>query len=185
MADTDAGSNAEVALRSLSEIERRVSSQGAADHALISICTVLEVFVDSTLLSLIEASGISSSRFGRALLGHLEDQLNQSWTSRLRWLSNGFNVSLAGTEIDGDRGTLVEARNALIHGGGKLTGRQVRNPADALDLQRRLRDRMGAIVVGHSLDIGKPALDWSFEVARRYIRALDATVSRLPASQSN
>lgn len=184
MADTDAESNAEAALRSLSELERRVTSQGAADHALISICTVLEVFVDSTLLSLIEASGVSNTRFGVALLRHLEDQLNQSWTSRLRWLSNGFGVSLAGTEIDSDRGTLVEARNALVHGGGKLTGRQVRNPAEALDLQRRLRDRMGVTVVGHSLDIGKPALDWSFKVARKYIRELDATVTRQPPSNN-
>lgn len=112
------------------------------------------------------------------MLTHLEDQFNQSWTARLRWLASGFGISLAGTEVDGDRATLVEARNAIVHGGGKLTARQTRSVGDALDLQRRLRDRMNAELVGHSLVLNELAIRWSLEVARAYVDALEPLVQR-------
>lgn len=162
-----------LALLSLSQVERKThDSPGNGDHALISICTTLEIYVDSALQRLIAASTIEESRFGRALLAHLEDQFGQSWTTRLRWLSNGFEISLAGTEVDGDRATIVEARNAIVHGGGMLTARQTRDVREALDLQRRLRERMGADLNGHSLVIGGRAVRWSLGIARAYIRTL-------------
>jgi hypothetical protein len=178
MPDPTAEIDSEVALRSLTSIERAMHARGAEDHALISICTVLEVYVDSSLQHLIEASGVGQLKFGRAMIMHLEDQFSQSWTARLRWLSNGFGISIAGSEVDGDRATVIEARNALVHGGGKLTARQSRSATEALDLQRRLRDRMSAELVGHSVVIREPAVKWSLEVARAYIRMLDPLIQQ-------
>lgn len=179
MDEASVGEEAHAARRSLSHLNRAVHhSPGTAEHSLISICAILEVYVDSSLQGLIKASGVAQQRFGQAMLTHLEDQFNQSWTARLRWLASGFGISLAGTEVDGDRATLVEARNAIVHGGGKLTARQTRSVGDALDLQRRLRDRMNAELVGHSLVLNELAIRWSLEVARAYVDALEPLVQR-------
>ncbi|MFG1751434.1 hypothetical protein [Streptosporangium sandarakinum] len=83
---------------------------------------------------------MSDSVFVSALLASVGDDPFKTWDSRLTWLSNGFAISLKGDRPTGKFLSVVDVRNSIVHGDGKLTSMQVGKVSQFVNLRRELSD---------------------------------------------
>lgn len=119
--------------------ENRIS----AEWVVVSCATAVETHFNRLLSALIDMSSAGLDRFGNALLDQALDDVFKTWPSRLRWLNQGFNISVYGdTEIQ-EYLYVVDLRNALVHGQGELTQIQQRNFSELLALKRNLTRTLG------------------------------------------
>lgn len=143
---------------------------------MLTVTGMVEAYADGVLGRLIAQSGYDATTFGRAMLAELEDRIYQSWLERHAWLDKGFSVRVTGTPAAEGMQTVVDLRNALVHGNGKLTDRQSRDMAALIALEGRLwralavRTERG--IVHCSSTTGVKAIG----AGLAYIRALDAEV---------
>lgn len=108
----------------------------------VSCATAVEAHIDVVLGQLIENSGVTRSRLSRALLDECQDDIYRSWSSRLKWLNRGFEISIGGDSEVQRFLTVVDLRNILVHGHGHLTAFQTRDFRRAHDLRRRLQNHL-------------------------------------------
>jgi hypothetical protein len=148
-------------------------------HTVIAATTVAETFVDSSLALLIESSGIGKSPFGAALLQTVGDGFFQGWPDRLHWLNKGFGIEVGGTTAGQNLQTLIELRNALIHGGGTLTDRQSRDVPSLLELERRLRRLLHVQVEGGRISFVGPTDVVALQVVRTFMLEFDERLAAL------
>jgi hypothetical protein len=129
----------------------------STEWVVVASATAVEAHFNRVLESLVEMSDIRASRFGSALLDENADDIYKSWDSRLRWFNRGFGVVVAGELVMQNYLSLVDLRNALVHGQGELTSLQQRHFVKLLSLKDRLRRALGvdfrgpAIVMNDSL----------------------------------
>jgi hypothetical protein len=119
-------------------------------------------------------SGYDSSAFGRVMFEELTDRIHQTWSERHTWLSRAFDVHISGTAASQDMMTLVELRNALVHGAGRLTHRQTRGVGALIELEKRLQVLFSVRADSRGLVLAPDSATRAVEVARAYILALDA-----------
>jgi hypothetical protein len=122
-----------------------------SDWIVVTCTTCIESHFDRVLNCLIEASGAGHDRFSNSLLENSRDEIFKTWDSRLKWLDSGFAVSIAGDRPIQEYRTLVELRNAIVHGQGSLTEIQLRNFQRLLDLKRRMTRLMEVQFHGHKV----------------------------------
>jgi hypothetical protein len=79
------------------------------------------------------------------------DEIFKTWDSRLKWLDNGFAVTIAGDRPIQEYRTLVELRNAVVHGQGHLTEYQSRNFQKLLALKQGMSRLLGVQFHGHEV----------------------------------
>jgi hypothetical protein len=108
------------------------------DWLVITCATCVESHFDRVLRSLIAASGVRQNEFSNSLYEFLHDDIFKTWDSRLNWLKNGFSVTIAGDRTIQDFRTVIDLRNAIVHGQGHLTEMQQKNLQKLLDLKRNL-----------------------------------------------
>lgn len=164
-------SDAEEALRELMRIQRL--SDEPREWVVISAAAIAESFADRLIERLVASSEVARSAFGRKLLSESANSFNQSWTQRNMWLSDGFGIRLSGTAIGQNMMVIVEVRNALMHGLGSLTDRQVKNPSSAIALQGQIRRVLNSQVHGRRVLLGQDAGVIATDVARTYVLELD------------
>jgi hypothetical protein len=121
------------------------------DWIVVTCTTCIESHFDRVLNRLIEASGVGHDRFSNSLLENSRDEIFKTWDSRLKWLDNGFAVSIAGDRPIQEYRTLVDLRNAIVHGQGHLTEIQLRNIQKLLDLKRRMSRLLDVQFHGHKV----------------------------------
>ncbi|MGH7931090.1 MAG: hypothetical protein ACREQV_25235 [Candidatus Binatia bacterium] len=141
-------------------------------HSVVAATTEAESYTDRALRLLVQNSTISGMRFGTALIGAVEDQFHRSWDDRLNWLSKGFGIDIGGHEVHSTR-TLADLRNAIVHGGGKMTSRQRARVDSQVGLERRFADLFAVRVEGGVLHYGSETSFKAIEVAREYVVYLD------------
>lgn len=163
-------------LRTLTAERLRFDSLDDRSVGVLASAAIAESYVDAVLRGLIDTSAYRTDQFTRALFSALEFAMFQSWSSRFDWLRDGFGISLAGSTEAQALDVLVQARNALVHGAGGLTDRQVRDLAELVNLEQRLNSDLDIDVQARRLHLGCETPDKAIAICRRFVRALDATV---------
>ncbi len=173
------GGLAETRLRQLASLagERDLGPQHQS-QVVLTVASIAESYVDGALTALIAVSGYDTSAFGRALFAALEDRIYQSWSERHDWLQRGFSVSVAGTAATQDLLTLAELRNAIVHGGGRLTERQSRELGPLIALEERLQKSLQVRTENRYVYLTKETRLRAIKAAREYILQLDAEIRR-------
>lgn len=176
MIDKNQGRLAEQSLLRLVASLRAVASQTApTEHWVISAAIEAESYTDRILEALVEASSIRSVRFGSALISSVKDHLYRSWDDRLDWLMKGFNIATNNVREVSDVRTLADLRNALVHGGGRMTLRQRNRVESQVGLEARFMSLLNVCTEGGLLYLGSETAIKSIEIARGYIVYVDRT----------
>lgn len=173
--DSRTHANTEVALRSLDNLTLRAAE--APSDTVIGVTSIVESLVDSFIDLLVAESGADATPLGRRLIERSTDSFHQSWPDRNGWLDGGFGIALAGTPAGQRLDMLVEVRNAIVHGQGRLTDRQVRKPAFAMELRRRVQVGLASQIEARRILLGRDAGPRAITIGREYLLALDLAVA--------
>lgn len=166
----------------LAAAAQQATDGDAVRWTVLSCTTTLEAHVDRLMKALVEESGVSDTRLGRALLDEVRSTFGRSWADRLDWLSSGFSVSIKGVKETQDFLTLTDFRNAIVHGHMHLTDIQVAKLEAMTSLKKRLQKVLGVHSVGRVLVAGDTTAAKAVEVSHAFVYFLDAAViSRHPA----
>lgn len=170
---------AEQALRRLVALSVRADTTPTDSRDIvISAVSITESYVDRVLRTLVDASGISQVPFALAMFDELRDVVTRSWDERFKWLRKGFGVALSGDAAQQDFQTLVELRNAIVHGEDRFTDRQTRGLPSLVQLERRV---YRVLLVEASKDgflFGPETSGRAVSVARTFVLAIDDAVRR-------
>ena len=152
--------------------DARISPEWAA----VSCTTSVETHFNRLLEALISGSGARDTKLGTALLEHTLDDMFKNWDSRLRWLNQGFGIAISGdTEVQ-DYLSLVDLRNALVHGQGELTQLQQRKFTQLLALKARLKRSLGVDFRGSHVIINDETQANALRISRRVTMHVDNSV---------
>lgn len=99
--------------------------------------------------------------------------MRQSWANRLKWLRDGFGMDLAGSSIQNDMQTVIDLRNALLHGDGRLTPHQTRSLNKQLALERQLEKVLSITSEAKKLRLSSATAGTCMSIARNYIIYID------------
>lgn len=149
------------------------------EHTVIGAIIEVEAYTDHVLRRLIECSGVTDIPLGRLLVSQNQDSFYQNWKNRYFWLRNAFDVSVTGTSAEQDFATLVELRNAIIHGGGRLTEKQTRDIKQQIALERRLDQVLKVQIEGQELINLDGTDSRAIKVARTFVLLLDGETRRV------
>lgn len=165
---------AERTLRTLAR-QSGACSSGEVDGevSLVALTSIVEAYVDNVLRVLIEESDVARHPFLAAMYSELEDHIFQSWTDRFRWLRDGFRVSISGSIPAQDMHTLVELRNCVVHGNGRLTDRQVRDLPKMIELEHQLSRVLRVTVESRRIHLSEQTFVSAVHVCRSFVVALD------------
>lgn len=168
--------SAEAALREIATlpVAEHVDHHSIGQTAL-TCCSIAEVYVDNTLLDLIELSGVRDIGVGRYLLTHYGLQ-NLSWPDRFALLGKGFGIHVQGQRAGQEFVTLLNFRNAVAHGYWRVTQQQKKNPIQQLDLENRLEQVLGVLVRRGVLIPSTSTSSRIIAVAQSYMKTLDREV---------
>jgi len=111
-------------------------------HLATAVATAVEVHVSTTLARLISLSGLAEGQFGRAMIKELEDDFSKTWSARVAWFDKAFGITFAGNLQYQTFATLIELRNAVVHGDGQLTSQQTRDIRKVVQLRKDLNHKL-------------------------------------------
>ncbi|NJP90426.1 hypothetical protein HCN51_13350 [Nonomuraea sp. FMUSA5-5] len=162
-------------LLALARLAYRGSSDKQSDQHwfITSAATLVEGYADGLLRSLVEMSDMGKSRFGSALLSAIGDDPYRAWDSRLKWLRDGFSVSVKGDKATQGFLTLVDARNAIVHGEGKLTRLQAGKIGQLVNLSQDLKRVLDIDLSSTRLVFSPTSCPLAVAVCREFVRHLD------------
>ena len=152
------------------------SGAPAALDLVVGVATRVEGYVDTVLHRLIERTDYRRQPFLAAMYADLELSIFQSWRDRFRWLANGFGISIAGTAEAQQLQVLIELRNAVVHGGGRLTERQTRDVNELITLEHSARRVFHVDVDRSRLIPSEKTRDATVSVGREFVIAFDTEV---------
>ena len=145
-------------------------------YTVVEVTTVAETFVDRLVAQMVESSGVGATPFGQALLEATREDMSRTWDARYGWLKRGFGLQAGGSTQGQDLRTLVDLRNALVHGGGRLTDRQSSDLSKLIPLEKRLRELLAAEIEGRRVRFVGPT-DWkAVGIVRAFILWADGAV---------
>jgi hypothetical protein len=164
----------ELCVRRLAHLQMQVrSGDPLPSLAVVSIVAIVEAHNTRVLDALAAISGIRDTVVGSTLYDRAEDDLRRSWDSRMSWLRKAFDVSVAGSSQYQSFCVLIELRNTLVHGDGRLTDFQVRTILQLLVLRRNLRSVLDVDCVGRNVVLGQRTIGRAFRVAREFVCHFD------------
>lgn len=148
---------------------------------ITAIGTVVEVHVSSVLAQLTSLSHVDDHQLGRAMLSRLQQEMNKSWASRADWFKDGFSVEYKGRKAAQYFDTLVELRNAVVHGDGAASEQQAAKGAASLSTMRRLfADRLNVEFRGQ-VEFAPTSAVCAMDIARQFVADFDQLVlARFP-----
>lgn len=159
----------------LAEILRAATREHTVSAQLIiGTVTIVEGHVNRLLELIVRASGGIDTSFSRAALRALEGEIYRTWDSRLRWIADCMEsgISLGDVEVQ-DFKSVIEVRNALVHGHGKLTSSQARSITQLVELRARLRQRLNIELVSTRLVLHTSTPDRVSAIGRAFVKYLD------------
>lgn len=161
----------ETCLATISRLYDQRETGRLADESLVIACaSAVEAHFDRVLTVLIQRNQSRGNQFFEALLGEVRDDIFRAWDSRLNWLKRGFGISIAGDAATQNYRCVIELRNSLVHGEGRLTDFQVRDFSRACELKRQMSLHLGVQFNGRTIllmpDVGIKAVRLSREMVR-------------------
>jgi len=157
---------------------RRINKMWSGDipieTAIMTVVTVAEYRIDEIIRHGVARSRENASPLALLSLKEANSNFTQSWEGRRRVLVQGFGAR----ELAGDVGrrfhVLVIARNALAHGSGRLTDRQLGGkPAKAITLGKDMQRFLGISLRGRTLAPSGETRRLTILAGSEYVRAAD------------
>lgn len=161
----------ETCLGAISRLYEQREIGRLADESLVIACaSAVEAHFDRVLAALIEQSKSRGEPFFEALLSEARGDIFRTWDSKLSWLKRAFGVSIAGDAPTQNYRYVIELRNSLVHGEGRLTDFQLRDFGRACALKRQMSLHLGVQFNGRTIlltpDVGIKAVRLSREMVR-------------------
>lgn len=169
----------ELAVRRLSQLPATVSHTAGIISSSVSIT---EVRIDEMIDSLIELHPHAQTDFGSYILDRMRSGFHQNWSNRIEVLRRGFAISPVSQTISQKFDQLVNLRNALAHGDGRLTALQTARPSAGIELRRSIERTFGIAVAGRELRLNHGAGAVAVTVACDYLLAMDIEYTRVVMS---
>jgi hypothetical protein len=159
----------ETCLATISRLYEQSEIGRLSDESLVIACaSAVEAHFDRVLTVLIQRNQCRGDQFFEALLGEVREEIFRTWDSRLSWLKRAFGISIAGDTATQNYRCVIELRNSLIHGEGRLTDFQLRDFGRACALKRQMSLHMGVQFNGRVIlltpDVGIRAVRLSREM---------------------
>jgi len=140
---------------------------------IVALVTLAEAHVDRCIDALFAASPVLDLPLGAALFREVKDSIHRTWRSRYEWLSTGFDVKVSGTRPAQDFDTLVELRNTIVHGNGRITDLQSSNANRLASLKAGFRQTLGIESLGRRVVLGPGVETTASRIGCRFITAFD------------
>lgn len=159
----------EICLATISRLyENRENGRLADESLVISCASAVEAHFDRVLTVLIQQNESRGDQFFEALLAEVRQEIFRTWESRLSWLKRAFVISIAGDTATQNYRYVIELRNSLVHGEGRLTDFQLRDFGRACTLKRQMSLHLGVRFNGRAIlltpDVGVKAVRLSREM---------------------
>lgn len=106
--------------------------------------------------------------------------ISDTWNARHSWLKRGFKFEIASTSEAGDLDILINARNAIVHGGGALTFLQTRDTSKRVAFERELARVLAVRLSGARLTYSASTPELATTVVRKYLLRLDTELKDAP-----
>ena len=165
---------AENALRNLRLLDEEIRANTSSLQPLIlGICTQAEVFVDRIIGFLLDASVLWQDPLGSMLLTQVGNDYSKGWSSRNQYL-RAFSLPIAGTAEGQAMATVIDLRNAMAHGDGRITNFQASKLTSQLDLEKRLARQLGVQTIARRTLPGPQTRSLALSITRKYIELLDS-----------
>lgn len=165
----------EDAIRSLNRIDGRWNNDIGGQ--IVAVTSRVEALADRFIDLLVLESGVGSTQLGKNLLREYNDSFHQSWPARNGILKKGFGIQAASMPIWDDMELVIEVRNAIVHGDGGLTNRQLKDSASLITMRKRISKLLHSDIQGRMVRLSDEAGVLSAEIAIKYAVALDEAVS--------
>lgn len=156
-------------------------STAEPEYAILRVSSIAEVYVDELLEALSSRHLSDTTTFERAVADLVGTQLRQSWSERRKWL-NTFGVALSGQSVSQDFDLVVDLRNAIAHGGGRITHLQRKSLAKQLSLLADFERKLGAHADGDRVTCTEATVQKAIKIVSQYVCALDDAAGRRQAS---
>lgn len=109
----------------------------------------------------------------RALHEEVEDSIFRTWEARRKWLSNGFGINVSGDKEAQDFDAVVNLRNSIVHGDGRLTDLQVGRFKDLFRLKEQYARVLSATVSGRAITLTPEVALKAATVSRDFVLHFD------------
>lgn len=157
-------------------------SDRSPEDLIVALVTLAEAHVDRCIDGLFADSSVLDLPLGVALFREVKDSIHRTWRSRYEWLSNGFDLRISGTRPAQEFDTLVELRNSIVHGNGRITDLQSSTANKLVGLKANLSQTLGVECFGRRLVLGRGVENTASRIGCRFIAAFDALLtSSFPA----
>lgn len=171
--DGQVGADAELVVGVLSQISCTSDTRGAA---IISAIATVEAHVDATVKLLTDMDRQTRSKLGNYLVDQYESDFSRNWKSRQSVLRDGFGVFVESERVAQDLKIVVDVRNALMHGDGKLTDLQSAKWRTVVTLRRDMARRLDIELQGRRLVIGEGSAKKACSILIEYVLQLERSI---------
>lgn len=175
----DLTASGERALHRIARLPLDASVQAPRQWVLVSSVAVVEAHVATVLRALVARSNVDSTPIGASLLAAVRDDMTKTWDARMWWLGHAFGVQVGGDAPYQRFRTVVELRNALLHGDGELTDLQTRSVQKTLALKKELLQVLNVDLRGRRVVLGDDSHTRGCSAARTFVVAFDKAVLAL------
>ncbi|MGW9589486.1 hypothetical protein ACWHLZ_04115 [Streptomyces chartreusis] len=173
---TDSGENA---LRRIVPLGARPYNERDYDgirSSVVSCATLVEAHVDKVLKHLFDSDEAMRLSLAKKLHAEVEDSIYRSWESRRKWLSSAFGVNITGDKQTQDFNAVIDLRNCIVHGDGRLTDLQVSKHRDFFRIREQLPRVLGVGLNGRAAILTPDTPHKSAAVSRDFILHFDQAV---------
>ena len=157
-----------------------------APHLITAYGTAVEIHVSEMVERLVRISPISMEPFGRELIKEVGANMISTWPQRHRWIRRGFDVDYTGTAAAEKFSTLVELRNAIVHGDGSWSRHQRNDAVGARVALRRSFMNTLDVAMQNEAKFGTQSREKATVVVRDFVSVFDqAVLSKYPVVRAS
>lgn len=175
---TDSGENA---LRRIIPLGARTYDERDHDGiraSVVSCATLVEAHVDRVLKHLFNSDEAMRLPLAIKLHAEVEDSIYRSWESRRKWLSSAFEVNITGDKQTQDFNAVIDLRNCIVHGDGRLTDLQIAKNKDFFRIREQLPRVLEVALNGRMVILTTDTPLKSATVSRDFVLHFDHAVLR-------
>lgn len=164
---------AESALLRLGQLDlaRLATREITVESLAMTVATEAENFTDKVLEKLIDTSVVRGSKFGNELIKEIGSKFYSSWPERKRWLKSF--ACWVDPGIEEQLLAVIDMRNAIAHGSGRLTRLQTGNMQKQLALESSLQRILLVTVDGKRLHPSDESPERIMKIGVMYVKDLD------------
>lgn len=156
----------------------RANSDGSGNSAIVRIVATAEHFCTEKTKKRLQATLPANTEMQSAALAAVERQVDTSWPSRRDAWKRWYGIETGQASPISRFMAFVEARNAVMHGGGHLTGHQLKGDGGAA--VRKLLANIHLGLQNDRLHIRETNVRECAVVSRSMVRWLDRQLDAAP-----